>query len=370
LHRTLDASNDALPLLPLAGPFRMQDFLEQLALAGSATPSSVLATLIATHGARPRLAGAKLLVRPDGTTAGSITLGGCVEGRVAEAAGEVVRDGSARLLRVDLAEEEALDLGMGCAATLELLVEPIGAAAPEPAREAAAVRDALGRGRRSAVVRNPEAAVARLIVLDDGTRQGTLGDEDLDARAVELARSAIARRRSVLEPAEGTHPRLFIDVHVAPRTLYVFGAGPVAPPLLRMARELAMRTVLIDGRVDRGNAATPEADDVRVGSPGTIAAQLTFDRDSAVVIVAHDYKQELPVLERIVTSDTAYVGMLGNRRRGRAVLDVLAERGVPADALARVRVPAGLDLGAETPAEIALAILAELLAGFGERGAQ
>lgn len=338
------------------------DLLSELARAGD---GAVVATLIATHGARPRNAGARLLIHADGTTRGSVTLGGCVEQRLIEAARAVSASGSARLLLVDLAEEEALDLGMGCAATLELLVEP----ARSIARDADMLRERVARGQRAALILAPDAPDARLLVFDDGGTHGSLGDAGLDAYAAEHARASMRARRSGLLSAGDGRPRLFIDVHAPPKNLFVFGVGPVTAPLVRFARELELRTVVVDGRVRRSDDA-PDADDVRLGSPSAIASELSFDPESAVVVLAHDYKQELPILERVLAGEPAYVGMLGNRRRGQAVLDMLRERGVPADAVARVRVPAGLDLGAETPAEIALAILAEIVAAFGGRSAR
>lgn len=364
--------------------FPMADLLSHLAQLTAENGAAVLATLVATEGARPRLPGAKLLIGADGAAVGSVTLGGCVEARVAEAVEDVVASGRARVMRVDLSAEEAFDLGLSCSATLELLVEPVLPSDPSDAslaRVASLVREQVQARKPAALVVRLEAPHARLAVLDDGTTYGTLGTRALDTAAVSQATAALAREASTVAVLPVDDTRVFIDVFLPPRRLFVFGAGPVTGPLLRFARELEMHTILVDAAFEGSDEAAGsdggpvyaagrpafQADEVRVGSPGRIAAELGIGARDAVVIVAHDYKYEIPVLESVLRGDADYVGLLGSRRRGEAVRELLGERGVPADALARVRVPAGLDVGAEAPAEIALAILAEILALRGGR---
>ncbi|HUF14223.1 MAG TPA: XdhC family protein [Longimicrobiales bacterium] len=362
----------------------MADLLSHLAQLTAENRAAVLATLVATEGARPRLPGAKLLIGADGATVGSVTLGGCVEARVAEAVKDVVASGRARVMRVDLSAEEAFDLGLSCSATLELLVEPV---LPSDSSDASLLhvapllREQVQARKRAALVVRLEAPHTRLAVLDDGTTYGTLGTPALDAAAASQAAAALARETSTVAVLPVDDARVFIDVFLPPRRLFVFGAGPVSGPLLRFARELEMHTTLVDAGFDgsdegAGSDARPvyaagrptlNADEVRVGSPGRIAVELGIGARDAVVIVAHDYKYEIPVLESVLRGDADYIGLLGSRRRGEAVRGLLGERGVPADALARVRVPAGLDVGAEAPAEIALAILAEIMALRGGR---
>lgn len=342
----------------------MANLLSHLQRLAAGNGAAVMATLVATEGARPRLPGAKLLIGADGAAIGSVTLGGCVEARVAEAAQDVLEIGHARLIRVDVAAEDALDLGLSCAATLELLVEPV---LPSDRSEGSLLEvmawasDQVGAGRTAAVVVRLNGYGERLGVLDDGTTRGSLGSPALDAEAVALARTALEAGASAVDLVPESDERLFIDVFAPPLRLCVFGAGPVTEPLLRFARDLQMQTVLVEARAER-LGLPGEADEVRIGSPGRIAGSLGIGARDAVVILSHDYKYELPVLEAVLGGEAGYVGMLGSRRRGKAVAAMLAERGMPHDAIARLRVPAGLDLGAEAPAEIALAILAEILA--------
>jgi xanthine dehydrogenase accessory factor len=164
-------------------------------------------------------------------------------------------------------------------------------------------------------------------------------------------------------PVGGTAHRVYVELHAPPLTLLVFGATHVAMPLVSLARVLGLRTVVVDGRERFATRERfPHADDLIVGMPSEIAERLPLGPSSLVVLLAHDYKYDLPVLRAVLASDAAYVGVLGSARRGRALLEFLAEEGVPPDALARVRVPTGLDIGARTPEEIALSVIAEAMA--------
>jgi xanthine dehydrogenase accessory factor len=153
-------------------------------------------------------------------------------------------------------------------------------------------------------------------------------------------------------------------------TLVIIGAGQIAMSLTRMARELDMRTVVVDGRE---RYATPErfpdADEIRIGMPSDIVGQIVPNQRVAVALVAHDYKYDLPVLRQLLRAPVGYIGMLGSKKRGAAVRALLREEGFTDDELARVHTPIGLDLGGKSPPEVALSILAEVVAvRSGKRG--
>jgi xanthine dehydrogenase accessory factor len=158
-------------------------------------------------------------------------------------------------------------------------------------------------------------------------------------------------------------PEIFFEVHAPAQTLIVFGAVHVAMHLVNLARELGFRTIVVDGRPRFATRERfPHADELLIGIPSEIASRLTYNSSTLVVLVAHDYKYDIPVLKAVLGSDAAYIGLLGSRKRGRAILDFLRDAGIEERQLARVRVPTGLDLGAETAAEIALSILSEAVA--------
>ncbi len=202
---------------------------------------------------------------------------------------------------------------------------------------------------------------AKLLVLDDGTVEGTLGEPFLDERFAREARAALESGASRTLFLEGT--RAFVEVFTPPALLVVVGAGHVAMPLTQLARVLGYRTVVLDGRPRFATRERfPDVDELRVGMPSELVGQYPLIPSTALVLVAHDYKYDLPVLRHALGSDVGYIGMLGSQRRGATILKFLAEEGASDAALKRIRVPIGLDLGARSAPEIALAILAEIQA--------
>jgi xanthine dehydrogenase accessory factor len=231
------------------------------------------------------------------------------------------------------------------------------------------VRAHAAAGGRGALVTRLDgegagATGAKLLLLDDGTTEGTLGEVFLDHRFAAEAREAMARGTSRTLFLEGV--RAFIEVFAPPAQLVVVGAGHVAMPLTALARTLGYRTVVLDGRPRFATRERfPEVDELHVGIPSELIRGYALTSESALVLVAHDYKYDLPVLHHALATRVGYIGMLGSGRRGRAILQLLKDDGVADEALARVRVPIGLDIGARSAPEIALAILAEIQAARG-----
>ena len=201
-------------------------------------------------------------------------------------------------------------------------------------------------------------------MLDDGHREGSLGDPRLDEAGPAAARAALATgasRTVALGPGEGV--RVFVEVHVPPATLLVVGASHVAMPLVTLAKPLGYRTVVIDGRPRFATRERfPDVDELLIGIPSELVRRVPLGPTTALVLVAHDYKYDLPVLRHALAAE---VGLHRDARqpppRGRDPR-MLREEGVAEAALARIRVPIGLDLGAQSAPEIALAILAEIVA--------
>jgi xanthine dehydrogenase accessory factor len=333
-----------------------------------------MATLVSTKGTTPRREGAKMWVGEGGRILGSVTIGGCVDARVLEESENVLRERTPRLLTMSLGDADAWEIGLTCGGTVELLIEPVELdGVPHPITAAyEVVRAEAAAGRRSVLVaplrdHESEAAseCARLVVREDGESSGTLGEQGLDRAAVERALDVIRRATSRTEVVEasGTRERLFFELHGPATTLLIFGAGQVAIPLVRLAKVLGWHTVVVDGRERFATRERfPDADEIRIGLLADIAAEMKYDASTFVILVAHDYKFEVPVLRVVLEREPAYIGLLGNRSRGSAVLHFLAEEGIGAERLARVHVPIGLDIGARTPSEIALSVLAEALA--------
>ena len=291
-----------------------------------------------------------------------------MDARVIEEAGDVLARMRPQLLEMNLGDEEAWEIGLTCGGTIEVFLEPVALDRSDDAttRRYERVRAHAGGGGRGALVNRLDGegaagAGAKLLVLDDETTEGTFGDAFLDRRFAAEARAAMARGGSRTLFLEGV--RAFVEVFAPPAQLIVIGAGHVAMPLTALARILGYRTIVLDGRP---RFATRErfadVDELHVGIPSELIRNYPLTAETALVLVAHDYKYDLPVLRHALGTEVGYVGMLGSGRRGATILRFLKEEGVGEEALARVRVPIGLDLGARSAPEIALAVLAEIQA--------
>jgi xanthine dehydrogenase accessory factor len=336
------------------------DHIDELRRSGG---RAAVATLVNTRGTTPRKEGAKMLVGEGGRVLGSVTIGGCVDAQVIEEAEDVLTSNRPRLLEMNLGDEDAWEIGLTCGGTIEVFVEPVALDGRDDvgARMYDRVREHARRGRHGAIVTRLDGPGAKLLVLDDGTTEGSLGEPLLDERFTAEARAAIARGASQTLFLEGV--RAFVEVVAPAALLLVVGAGHVAMPLTSLARTLGYRTVVIDGRPRFATAERfPDVDELKIGIPSELVRDYPFIPSTALVLVAHDYKYDLPVLRHALATDVGYIGMLGSSRRGATILRHLEEDGVDAATLSRVRVPIGLDLGAKSAPEIALAILAEIQA--------
>ena len=343
----------------------MSELFEHLDRLRNAEGKVALATLVNTRGTTPRKEGAKMLVGEGGRVLGSVTIGGCVDAQVIEEAASVLSAHKPRLLQLDLGDEEAWEIGLTCGGTIEVFVEPVDLEKPDDATLAIYERlkahaEAGGRG---AVLTRLEGSAdgAKMLVLDRGPREGSLGAAALDAAAVAAAEGAIKAGKSGTLTVEGV--RVFAEVFVPASILLVVGAGHVAMPMVTLARVLGFKTIVVDGRPRFATRERfPDVDDLKIGIPSDLIKDVPLVASTALVLVAHDYKYDLPVLRHALGTPVGYVGLLGSSRRGKAILDLLREDGVEEGALSRVHVPIGLDLGAQSAPEIALAVLAEILA--------
>jgi xanthine dehydrogenase accessory factor len=213
-------------------------------------------------------------------------------------------------------------------------------------------------GERAVVLTGVEGedVGVKLLVREDGTTAGD-GPREL----AELASAALRRGRSHL--VELGEAKVFADVYGPPARLFVYGAVDTAEALCRAARLLGWRTIVADARARFATRERlPSADEILVAWPEEALAEVRPDLGTAVLVLTHDDKFDLPALTGALASDAFYVGAIGTRRTQERRRDRLVEEGVTAEQLERLSGPAGLDLGAATPAETALSILAEILA--------
>ena len=326
-----------------------------------------MATLVAATGSTSKKIGAKMWVGASGRILGGVTIGGCVDARVIEAADDVVKSGRRALIDISLDDDEAWEIGLTCGGNVEVLVEPVSPNDEDDPILAAysAVCDALTEDDTAVVATVLDGGGNRLVASPSGLVRGTLGDALLDGAVVDRASEMADRGSSTTErlsSASGDR-RVYLERHAPPAVVVIVGAGQIAMSLSRFAHELEMRTVIVDGRPRYATSERfPDADEIHVGMPSEIVAGIGPGRNAAIVLVAHDYKYELPILRSVLRSPVGYVGLLGSRKRGAAVREMLADEGYTAEELSRIRTPIGLDIGGSTPAEIALAILGEIVA--------
>jgi len=345
----------------------MSELLEQFASVMANGRPAALATLVAAAGATPKKTGSTMWVSEEGAVLGSVTIGGCVDARVVERAQDVVASGHPEMLRMSLGDEDAWALGLTCGGEVDVLVQrvdPHAADNPSVAAYEAAQR-AYDAGRASLVIARLDGRPERLAIDESGLTTGTLGDPALDVAAKEAAPKWLRAQSSGVEQVmngESSIP-LFFERLAPPETVVIYGASHVAMSLVVFVRELGMRTVVVDGREQMATRSRfPLADEIHVGMPSELAEQLPATKRTYVVLLAHDYKYELPVLREVLRGGAGYIGMLGSRRRGETIRSMLREEGFTPAELARLRTPIGLAIGAKSAAEIALAIASEIVA--------
>jgi xanthine dehydrogenase accessory factor len=297
-----------------------------------------VARVVATRRSAPRPVGSKLIVSETGELAGSVS-GGCVESEVVEAAREVLAGGEPRLLTFGISDDLALSVGLPCGGEIDVWLD-------EPEAQLLAKLADVARAERRAVF---------FVDLDDGSQRLVLdGDNDV---ADELIRSG----HSKIVELHGR--RLFADVFGPPPRLFVYGAVDTADALCAAAKAIGWRTIVADAR---GRFATrerlPHADDILVAWPEEALAQVAPDHTTAILVLTHDDKFDLPLLAGALATEAYYIGALGSRRNQERRRERLLEAGLDEAELERISGPAGLDIGAHTPAETAVSMLAEIMA--------
>ena len=351
----------------------MRELLDQLDAWTAEGVGVGRAVVVRTFGSAPRPEGGVLLVTSDGRLAGSVS-GGCVEGAAAEEIARALRDGRQRVLRYGISDEQAWDVGLACGGTIDVLVQPaVPVEAADAARETAAGRS----GGRAVVTLLPgdappptfgahqpgqgETPAAPLVVRDDGTLEGTLGDAAADGALVKAAPDLLAH--GVSRTVEVAGRQAFIEAYPVRPRLVVVGAVEVARTLVRLARELGYETVVVDGRAAFATEARfPDVDRLVVGWPDEAADEIGLGPADAVAVLTHDVKFDEPAIVEALRRGCRYVGAVGSRKTQAERRSRLLSAGVQAQQLDRLRGPIGLDLGGRLPPETALSIMAEVVA--------
>ena len=284
-----------------------------------------LATVVATRRSAPRPLGSKLAISEAGELAGSVS-GGCVESDVAVNALEVLETGKPKLLSYGIPDADAWEVGLPCGGEIDVFLERFEGELPDP----------------------DTAQIVFTVV--DGDRVG----ERWVSQDGEVTRTQLLERDG---------EQLFAEVLGPPPRLLVFGAVDLAEELSRAAKGLGWRTVVTDARARFATAErVPSADELVVAWPEEALERFAPDERTAVVVLTHEDRWDVPALAGALGTPAFYVGALGSRRTQERRREQLLETGVSEEQLARLCGPAGLDLGAGTAAETALSILAEIIA--------
>ena len=325
----------------------------------------VLATVVRTKGSTPQKPGAKLLVRKDGSGVGTLG-GGCVEGDIWFAAKEIMRrHGGPEFRDYFLNEEIAARDGLVCGGTMYFFIDALWDTAEflPYGKEILQAYDGGPVVGLATIIRssNPQKMGARLMLREDGSTHGSLGDPELEKLALESMRrvSDLGNNEHVLT-VHGTE--LFVEGYTTPPTLVLMGGGHIGKATAILAKTLGFRIYVIDDRPDFANAQRfPEAEGTIVADYSQGLDQIPINANTFIVIATRGHRYDDYALETAIRTPARYVGLLGSKRKTLLIYRHLLKEGYPPERLRAVRAPIGLAIGALTPEEIATSILAEII---------
>jgi xanthine dehydrogenase accessory factor len=329
----------------------MNDISETIAQWQRAGERLALATVINVDGSAPRSEGAKMVISASGRVAGSVS-GGCVESAVAEEAMAVMRTGTPKIVRYGINRNMMWDVGLACGGAIDVFIETLETPLPAASTKAFAV---------CTIVRGPQGVGKKIVVDALGSVDGDLANPQIQASAIEKAIELINASQSKTVEAGEYH--IFIDANIPQPRAILVGAVHIAAALCDMATRAGFAVTVIDPRSSLCNwERFPRAASLIVDWPNDALPKLELDENTYVAVLTHDDKFDDPTLLHVLPSAARYVGAIGSKKTQALRRARLLDAGVPAQAVERIRGPIGLDIGAQSPEEIAVAILAEMIA--------
>ncbi len=318
-----------------------------------------LATVVKTWGSAPRRAGAKMAITAGGQLSGSVS-GGCVEGAVAEEAFAALASGKAKLLHYGVADEKGWEVGLACGGTIDIFVEPLD---DELFTKITRLLGEERAGAVATVIAGPDILLGRKLFVESGVEQWYGGiDAAVDATVANFAKASIAGGSDQQVTLAEQGLELFVDVLLPPPTLVMVGGVHIAIALATLAKTLGYRTLVVDPRHAFGSDERfPHVDQLVRSWPEEAFAQIKLNENVAIAILTHDPKIDDPALKSVLRSPAFYIGALGSRKTHATRMQRLREAGFAQHELDRIHGPIGLNIDAQTPEEIALAILAEIV---------
>ena len=319
--------------------------------------SIALATVIQTWGSSPRRAGSKMAFTTDGRITGSVS-GGCVEAAVIDAGLQSLKTDRPQLLSFGVADDTAWNVGLACGGSIDIFVKPLQ---KKFWGEVRALLESEEAAVIITVVRGQDALLGReFLYLEGGRLTGTLGDrwnKIVSNLAEEVLTQAMPRRVQLDSEIE-----IFMEPLLPPPTLVLVGGVHTAVALVSFANKLGWRTIVIDPRLAWANEERfPHVDRLIQAWPEDAFAQLRVTRSTAIAMLTHDPKLDDPALKIALNSPAFYIGALGSKSTHQLRCERLLKDGVSKEQLSRIHSPIGLAIGAQTPEEIAMAIMAEVV---------
>jgi xanthine dehydrogenase accessory factor len=357
-----------------------KDVFKRLVSLADRERQVAVATVVRAYGSTPREVGAKMVILENGDFFGTVG-GGCGEAEVWQEARHVLRRGRPSTVHVDLTEDPESGGEKICGGRMDVFIDVWGA---DELRTVHGIVDLLDQGRGvslATVLAAPDESEVRpgrhLVIDEAGRTDGALGDAEVEERLRAAAPGLIAGRRSCVAafPAGEGPPlipaprrsapgaiEVFMEVLEHPPVLVIAGAGHCALPLSRMGRMLGFEVLILDDRPDCATAERfPDATRILLGDLEEEVGTIPIGPDTCVVLVTRGHRQDEQILRRIVREPLGYIGMIGSKRRIAAVFADMERDGFEREYLDRVYSPIGLDIGAQTPEEIAVSILAEII---------
>jgi xanthine dehydrogenase accessory factor len=324
-----------------------------------------LATIVEVERKAPRGPGAAMAVSARREIAGSLS-GGCVEPAVVEEATSVIRGGAPRIVSFGISDDQAFGVGLSCGGTIHVFLERM--TGDPGGRLLDSLADAIAANRAAALVTvvagkpGIETGAKVLVFEDEGVASiGSSGDRAVDAEIDRESRATLGRGTAERRTVGGID--VFIQSFFPPPVLYVIGAVHPAAELCQAAKLVGFHVVVCDPRSPFATAERlPAADEIVREWPDAYLSGRALGPRDAVCILTHDVKFDVPALRVALATPLGYVGAMGSRKTHARRVERLREEGVSDESLSRVRAPIGLDIGAETPAEIAISIVAEIVA--------
>jgi xanthine dehydrogenase accessory factor len=338
----------------------MRDILTDIERWQNDGESIALATVMQTWGSAPRKAGSRMAITASGKIVGSVS-GGCVENAVVEAGIESLKSKRPQLLHFGVADETAWEVGLACGGSIDVFVQPLDSKIFDTLKSNLLNEKPIVHAM---IVHGVDNLIGReLLIAESGIVAGSLGNEWNDAVlkvGIQALQQGASHRVELSDSLE-----VFLDALLPPPTLVVVGGVHIAVALVSLAKTLGFRTVLIDPRKAWGSEERfPNVDVLIQRWVDEAFGQIKITRSTAVASLTHDPKLDDPAVKIALNSNAFYVGALGSKTTSEKRRARLLNDGMTEEQLAQLHAPIGLDIGAQNPEEIALAIMSEVVKSF------